>query len=124
MVERNRASRPVDEWGSRARFAHRLAASAVQLLGGAVLGAVVAAALSEPSPHPLLVAYLVCVTFGIAGLIAFMTVSTSSDAAGDTAQDSLATQAVQRELLAEVKALRLELADAWRPWWRRGRRAR
>ncbi|MEU2419316.1 hypothetical protein ABZ546_16270 [Brachybacterium paraconglomeratum] len=69
-------------------------------------------------------AYLVCVTFGIAGLIGFMTVSTSSDAAGDTAQDSLATQAVQRELLAEVKALRLELADARRPWWRRGRRAR
>lgn len=124
MVERTRASRPVDEWGSRARFAHRLAASAVQLLGGTVLGTVVAAAISEPSPHPLLVAYLVCVTFGIAGLIGFMTVSTSSDAAGDTAQDSLATQAVQRELLAEVKALRLELADARRPWWRRGRRAR
>lgn len=124
MAERTRPSRPVDESGARARYAHRLAASTVQLLGGAVLGAVVTAAISEPSPHPLLVAYLVCVTFGIAGLMAFMTVSMSSDTVRDTAQDPREAQAVQRELLAEVKALRFELEDARRPWWRRGRRAR
>ena len=124
MAVRTRGSASADEWGPRARYAHRLAASALQLLGGAVLGAVVAAAISEPSPHPLLVAYLLIAIVAIAVFVAGMVVSLSSDAPEGSGSDGHAAQSVQREFLAEVKALRLELEVARKPWWRRGRRAR
>lgn len=137
MTTRSEAASPRVRGASRAIL---VLGVSLELIAGAGVGAFVGAAVSSPDGLGALKGVVMGVAFVFAILVSFAVVDVRRHvreaerdledprAAGSAASlEALRTSAERdRDLvLEEVRALRVELAELRRPWWRRvGRRAR